>query len=619
MKTKTITSTLLILLLQHHAFASGSIPAPAGESSIGLALAGGSIRAASACYGVLRGFQQKEVSSPTGEGTVPAMDRVQYNSGISGGSIPAILYTYAQVSTKDLLETDRDYDPTKITLELLNDMPKTSMGYAMARKPKTRLIMLRWMLKVLSNPLNIFKAHSLWTAGVIKKFLKPLNIPPNKFFTSGKEELQKILRDNPKLREKDFLLPRDGVKTLPMILFTMFGSRADNHEYFKKNQKIYDEAWDCYMEQETLAIAANPSEFIRPNITEIILSFRDEKRYDGNLVMPYVSTPDAVETRFEGKVLVRKNKVDFPEKPSRPFEWGSPRGRFGRKRRFSVETLMAFSTNFPGSSGSFIPGLFFTGLRKIQLSDGSSVTQKFADGGSNDLMGIMPLIQHETKNIIAIYDFNQNPPHTDFTQKYADIYKFANATSTSDPDFDIHFQEWLKRFNPRISCYFGFFGKRPIQHANILNHAFEDPKLDRLKELMVKLNSLFKAGEPLIATLKDLKVVDNPFWGIKGGKTVDLTLMYFNMPKKFSDQVNIEAVTPPAGESKVNEHGQFNNEEMKNVPELPVHGTDPLKYTNGQVNMMGYLGSWMVHHSWDGLVGHDGKVVFDGFGKIFGE
>lgn len=37
------------------------------------------------------------------------------------------------------------------------------------------------------------------------------------------------------------------------------------------------------------------------------------------------------------------------------------------------------------------------------------------------------------------------------------------------------------------------------------------------------------------------------------------------------------------------------------------------------MNMMGYFGSWMMHHSWNGLKGHDGKVKFEGFGRIFGK
>lgn len=578
------------------------------EDELSLAFAGGSIRAASACYGALRGFQQKHLTSPSTGETVSAMDLVKYNSGISGGSIPAVLYSYARVSTEELLETQRTTDPSMITPEDLSTMPETSMGFVLARKPKTRIKIIDWLIKMALS-MKIFRVHNFWSAATYKKLFKPLNIPANKYFTSSKEELEKILQDNPRLKESDFLLPREGTKTLPMILFTMFGSRADNHEYEKNYRRIYDKAWNEFKAQETLKYFTSSFEEKRPNMTEIVLSVRNE--FGSNLPMPYVATPDSVQNLYSGNVQVRKEVVEFPEKTVKPFEWGVRRTRFG------VEHLVGMSTNFVGSMGSSVAQVI-TGLRKIRLSNNSAVQQRFADGGTNDVMGIIPLVQRrETKNIISVYIFNQNPPYTDFTESYADIYKFANATSLKDPDFNLHFQEWLKRMNPRFTCYFGFFNTHPIAHANIMNHIFHDPDLDSLKELMIKYNSLFEAGEPLIATMKDLKVIDNPFWGVKGGKHINLTLMYFNMPKTFSDNVPIEAVPPPEGMSKIDEHGRFNNEQFRMVPELPVEGTGQIKYTNEQVNMMGYLGSWMVDHSWHGLKGHDGEVKFEGFDKIF--
>lgn len=69
--------------------------------------------------------------------------------------------------------------------------------------------------------------HSWWSRFVYVKHCKPLNIPENKYFTSGPDELKTILEDNPNLKEKDFLLPRSDVKTMPMILWTMNGCRAD--------------------------------------------------------------------------------------------------------------------------------------------------------------------------------------------------------------------------------------------------------------------------------------------------------------------------------------------------------------------------------------------------------
>ena len=44
------------------------------------------------------------------------------------------------------------------------------------------------------------------------------------------------------------------------------------------------------------------------------------------------------------------------------------------------------------------------------------------------------------------------------------------------------------------------------------------------------------AGEPLIATLEGLEVIDNPFYNIKGGWKVDVTIIMSNgVPRKFVD------------------------------------------------------------------------------------
>ncbi len=313
------------------------------SGDIGIAMAGGSFRAASTCFGVLRGFQQKKVTVMKSEGgesqevNVPAMDLVKYNSGISGGSFPAILYTYAQVTSSDeLLETHRTVDPSLITSDLLNDMPDTSMGGSFTKPNMNKVIST-----IISNirPSNLFKVHSLWTGALYKKIFHRLNVPKNKFFTSGREELEQILNDNPNLKASDFLLPRHDVKTMPMILFTMAGSRFDNNKYMDNYVDIYNEAWKDYKAQETLEFFTNTQN--RPNMTELVLKARDmvdEKKkieYGGNLPMAYVATPSSVENKYTGIVKIRDEMVAFPEPPTKPFEWGAEnRLGFGRNRRY---------------------------------------------------------------------------------------------------------------------------------------------------------------------------------------------------------------------------------------------------------------------------------------------
>jgi len=604
-----IIASVFLLLIPRQT--ESALSSTEGEDEIAIAMAGGSHRAAAACFGVLRGLSQKKIPDPINlENEISAMDLVAYNSAISGGAIPAMIYAYARVPTEELLETNRTIDPSKITKEELSRMPKNSMGYVISQKPDALWRAILISVKMFLNPLNIFKYHSVWTVGVHEKLLKPLNIPKNKYFTSSKKELDKILEENPKLKESDFLIPREDVKTGTMVLITMHGSRADFNAYNKNFQTILYHALKEYNEQKNSGK--------RPNMTDIILSIRD--KLGSNLPMPYVITPDIVENKYCGDVLVGKKIIQSPEKNVRPFEWGSKKGRFGRKARFSVETLTGMATNFLGMR-PILAAQFVTQIRKITLSDGSEVSQRFADGGTSDIMGILPLVARGTKNIISVYAFNQNLPKCFFNSTYADIYKVANVTSLDDPDFELQFQEWSKHISPSLTMMFGLINATGSiwPYPLIMNHVFYDPNSDRLKELMIKFNSLFKAGEPLIATLHDLEVIDNPFWGIKGGNTINLTLMYFNMPKKFSERIPEDAVPPAEGKSKIDGDGRFTNEELRAVPELRVDGVNQLLYTNAEVNMMGYLGSWMINHSWDGLYGEDGEILFEGFGKIFGK
>ena len=282
---------------------------------------------------------------------------------------------------------------------------------------------------------------------------------------------------------------------------------------------------------------------------------------------------------------------------------------------------MSMSTNFLGMYASRGSQLL-SNIRTLRFKDDGNInmSHQFADGGMSDLMGILPLIQNKVKNIISVFDYNKNPGYFGINDSYADIYKCASATSITDSDFDAQFHRWIKRWTSGFTCLFGYFGtERMPDKGLILNYVIDDPNLDRLKEFMVKMNSLFKAGEPLVVTLKGLRICDNPFWGISAGDmpSIDLTMMYFNMPKKFSKRVPIEAVPPPPGMPKIDKDGRFNNEEMRNVPELSNDMLDYFTYSNKQINMMGYLGSWMVHHSWYGLKGYDGEVVFEGFAEMF--
>mmetsp|Transcript_15975 Transcript_15975/g.26990 ORF Transcript_15975/g.26990 Transcript_15975/m.26990 type:complete len:480 (+) Transcript_15975:135-1574(+) len=416
------------------------------NNDIGLAMAGGSLRAASSCMGILRGLQQKRVVNDAGE-TIPAMDKVKYNSGISGGSIPAILYSYAQVPVDELLDTGRVIDPSKITREDLDEMPKSSMGFCLSEQSNQRWKIIKFGL---STKFNFFRLNSFWNAAVYKKVLSKYEVPKNKYIGPNEEELDAILAANKDLKKSHFLILRSDVKTIPLILFSMHGRIRDKNEYMNKYTDIMTEVWDQYHMQKIQPLVYPSMTTKHPEkrslMSDVVLSVRD-RIGGGNIPIPFVGSPEGVDTRYYGKVKFGEETAEFPLESKTPWDWGSEGSWLGKKAfgasRLSVEFLAGMSTNFPGSSGSGLPAEF-TAKRKIGMNNCPDMTLRFADGGSNDLMGILPLVQRNVKNIISIYNFNQNPPYADFTTTYADIYKASSGCKDlKDPNFNYYFTEWL--------------------------------------------------------------------------------------------------------------------------------------------------------------------------------
>ena len=174
-----------------------------------------------------------------------------------------------------------------------------------------------------------------------------------------------------------------------------------------------------------------------------------------------------------------------------------------------------------------------------------------------------------------------------------------------------------------------------------MNHMFTDGRAG-LGELKSKFNSLFMAGNPLVATLKDLEVSDNPYWGTTAEDMVDLTVIYYaNVPKKFSNAVRVDGKR-----LETDKNGYFTDPELSRVPNVQEFGENlgdfDIKafniktlspkivfnwifkrglciaaFTSKQVNMVRILGSGIIDESWHGLNGHDGLVKFDEFKDFF--
>ena len=99
---------------------SSDVPTNYDDMVVALSFSGGGTRAAAFSYGVLQGFEQTRV--PTRSGPVSLLDRLDFLSGVSGGSILAAYYGlkgregYADFKQRFLLANGEENLQTDLSL-----------------------------------------------------------------------------------------------------------------------------------------------------------------------------------------------------------------------------------------------------------------------------------------------------------------------------------------------------------------------------------------------------------------------------------------------------------------------------------------------------------------------
>ena len=499
------------------------------NDTIGLAIAGGILVAAAGGAATMRGFQQQTiVDVDTGEER-PAMESFDFVSGLSGGCIPTVLYTYAQnVTTNELLDADfRLNDPSEITLEVLERVNKDERSIFDA-------VVNRISLKALPAIFYGFlmgKTHKLMTIGVWKVFLKPFGI----------KRRMKITSDENASQERDgFVGPRKGIKCTPLLNFIAKGMADDNardsiDDFYQVIDKLNEKYSNAFVPVNELIDLINEVD-------------------DPDLFIPYVASPYDVRNAMPDRGSYFINEINMNVVPIR--EWS------GGDHIKSIEFFLGAATNAPAMYGikrdaSAMSKLLSNAAqrRTVQLGDGrEKKTMLFVDGGFADGLGVPALVQRKVRKIIASIW-----PHSE-ARNYCLHYEAAKGKG-----IDVWLAEAPSLAFGDIASYFGYYS-RNIE-CYFKNHMFDDGPA-RLAQLRKDVDALYEAGKPIVVTMKDLVTVHNPFWGIEAGMLVDLTIILWTLPKDFAEKLPIESVPPPSPSMpKCDPNtGLLNNLEFKNFP-----------------------------------------------------
>ena len=466
--------------------------------------------------------------------------------------------------------------PQDITAKKLRHIKKGSMFHIFARR-----LWLRAGAVYLFERIFKTKSVSVMTLLVYYLFIEPVGIKRNQFF--GPTELGK---------NKNFVGIREDVKATPITTFGCTGPQ----EIYPKNtfasvpSKVGSEAGTFSIEDVETSLSKDG------NLTAVLFSatpYEVVSHYDRSMSFDTIAPPN---TTVE--------PLNFPIHPTKPSEWGS------KKQRFSLEMLLSAATNFQGFSPLLLPpGHEYIQVREVDVTGNGDMRKlMLEDGGTNVQDGIPSLVQKRVRNIVHVH-FNMD------SDANHDI--FNNSTNLKD---------WILKmdFGIGLGAYFGL-GSYPVSFAT--NLIFDDG-LNHMETLKSNLCSLYEADNPLVTTLENVTVLDNPFWGTTAGDMVDLTFIMINMPRKFSSKIHRDAAPPPKGiKNIVDQNGRFTNKELSTIPNISLlanskkaiiaRGFHVIAFTVRQANMMAYLGSWIVDQAWDTpLMGNDGKEKFGGFKAI---
>ena len=274
-----------------------------------------------------------------------------------------------------------------------------------------------------------------------------------------------------------------------------------------------------------------------------------------------------------------------------PYEWVLPPSlcdRFSTSHgRFGIETAAAISSD---AFQSF-PCFESVSVRlKVGAPPGRILA--FGDGAVIEGTGICTALLQGVSRVIAVIN-PESPSSPVVSVPYSEIAGKC-------------LEDWTAGLDPRLASLFGVLPKeangcvqkclaeKSIGPAFGLNHVFCRSKLAELKR---KMDALYLAGRALVVTL-ELDLLPNVFWGFEGGRTIRLTLIYYNMPRNFAEQLpgDVSGGVTPAGNGDVPDRAQLLAPGLSDVPELKIQLEPPgyTHYTKRQVNMMGYIGAWIV-------------------------
>lgn len=496
-----------------------------------VALSGGGTRAMVAAIGALRGMEELQL-----------MSHVDLLVSVSGGSWTAGPYMFAHMSDKELLGSRTK--PSELSLPELTKRPG-AIGES-ATHDITDLLKQAFF--------NHDDPHGIWVNTFNKILLEPLGLGnTSKYMASDEQSLQRILQNNPHLRREDFILPpidRPRAFVMLGVLLAPLGHESEDDTVVSlqmspdfSGSPFYPGGHGNikYDEEST-------NWFTRADIPALKMVI------GGGMVETFAFGGD---TPYDQSGQSGGHGVKMPS-PSEPLSLAKAIGV--SSAAFTAMISQALN-NFGGQTmQALIPVTTMWPITsRTQPGPKAAAKFKIGDGGHMDNSGLLPILQRKVPKVVMFVN-------TDIPISLKS--DFCGSRRMTSPEL-----------NSAATWYFvDKFGlaahmKGQFQMHNQVFH-FAD-----LQPMLCDLQTHRRAGRPA-AALRKLEVLKNSWWGIEGGWTVELLVIYMDKTRLFERRLPEDT----RKEIKAGKDGMF-----ANFPHFPLMQQNPgslTSFTSAQVNLL---------------------------------
>jgi hypothetical protein len=457
------------------------------KSNTAIGFTGGGSRSFVASLGYLGGLLELDL-----------LKNIRYIAGISGGSWATAAFSYVQNVDSDEIFLGAICPPEKLTLDNVKLMDE-NCGRRLAANNLTFLA-----LSALKDG-TVDSFADGWALAVSTFYLEPLNIFPSTLFSWNEGVVSDIKARNPDFENRSFILPRSN-RPFPVLGFTIVGPTEGGP--YKADTQNYTllEVTPLYVGQ--------------------LRSIDVEYKYSKGQTTETITIGGAIEPFAFGRVTNEAASVGLGMRSTAVLN--------------VPDVTNALDLKYAAAASGYAPGSVFESLSPEALADALAMNFDYwspspklpqlnrmyiADGGIYENVLLISFLQRRVSKIVLF--FNSNTP--------------LLPSSSFNPYTDIYHADVV---DAGLACFFGIFDQDEAKSVNRTVEYNRDQvfSTDQWPVVISALQASQLSGRGTLASF-NLTTIENSWWGIPAGITVDITFVYLGRAFEWEARLNREMRT----------------------------------------------------------------------------